>query len=175
VIPTADAPGVSPPPRPAPPQRPDAANYADGVTGRSARPTGRSDTARSTGAACPVHARPGGYLHHVSAIQDRANRVQALLDNRQDNQCQSRPPNSTPHGNVAQGWPKLSHCRRSLGGGMSHVSRRRTRLRCDALPNLAVFDQAAPLRGAGSGAPRAGLWPGGPARRARAVLAALCR
>jgi len=30
----------------------------------------------------------------VSAIQDRANRIQALLDNRQDNQCQSRPPKS---------------------------------------------------------------------------------
>jgi hypothetical protein len=38
------------------------------------------------------------------------------------------------------------------------------------LPNLAVLDQAAPLRGAGSGAPRAGLWPWeAPARRARAV------
>ena len=35
------------------------------------------------------------------------------------------------------------------------------------------YDQAAPLRGAGSGAPRAGLWPcRGPARRARAVPAA---
>jgi len=32
--------------------------------------------------------------------------------------------------------------------------------------------KSAPLRGAGSGAPRAGLWPwGGPARRARAVPA----
>jgi hypothetical protein len=32
------------------------------------------------------------------------------------------------------------------------------------------LNQAAPLRGAGSGAPRAGLWPWrGPARRARAV------
>ncbi len=40
-----------------------------------------------------------------------------------------------------------------------------------ALPNLAVFDQAAPLRGAGSGAPRAGLCLGRPARRARAVPA----
>ena len=33
-----------------------------------------------------------------------------------------------------------------------------------ALPNSAVFDQAAPLRGAGSGAPRAGLCAGAPAR-----------
>jgi len=42
----------------------------------------------------PVHSCPGGYLHHLSAIQDRADRVQALFDNRQDNQCQSRPPQS---------------------------------------------------------------------------------
>ena len=42
----------------------------------------------------PVHSRPGGYLANLSAIQDRPDRVQALLDNRQDNQCQSRPPRS---------------------------------------------------------------------------------
>jgi hypothetical protein len=36
------------------------------------------------------------------------------------------------------------------------------------------YNQAAPLSGAGSGAPRAGLWPWrGPARRARAVPASL--
>jgi hypothetical protein len=29
----------------------------------------------------PVHSQPSRHLHHVSAIQDRANRVQALLDN----------------------------------------------------------------------------------------------
>jgi predicted nucleic acid-binding protein len=40
----------------------------------------------------PVRPCQDGYLHHVGAIQDRANRVQPLLDNRQDNQCQSRPP-----------------------------------------------------------------------------------
>jgi hypothetical protein len=40
----------------------------------------------------PVHTHPGSYLSNLSAIQDRADRVQALLDNRQDNQCQSRPP-----------------------------------------------------------------------------------
>jgi hypothetical protein len=40
----------------------------------------------------PVHSHLGGNLDHISAIQDRTNRVQALLDNRQDNQCQSRPP-----------------------------------------------------------------------------------
>jgi hypothetical protein len=42
-------------------------------------------------------------------------------------------------------------------------------LRCRIEPYLI---KAAPLRGAGSGAPRAGLWPWrGPARRARAVPA----
>jgi hypothetical protein len=40
----------------------------------------------------PVHSQPGGHLCDLSAVQDRADRVQALLDNRQDNQCQSRPP-----------------------------------------------------------------------------------
>jgi hypothetical protein len=29
----------------------------------------------------PVHTGPGGYFHHLSAIQDCANRIQALLDN----------------------------------------------------------------------------------------------
>jgi len=28
---------------------------------------------------------PGGYLDNISASQDRTNRVQALLENRQDN------------------------------------------------------------------------------------------
>ena len=40
----------------------------------------------------PVHPHLGGYVDYVSAIQDRADRVQAPFDNRQDNQCQSRPP-----------------------------------------------------------------------------------
>src|SRR5215475_3263767 len=40
----------------------------------------------------PVHSQTGSYLRHPGAVQDRADRVQALLDNRQDNQCQSRPP-----------------------------------------------------------------------------------
>jgi hypothetical protein len=45
----------------------------------------------------PVHCRPvhrhlGGYLGHLSAIQNCADRVQTLFDNRQDNQCQSQPP-----------------------------------------------------------------------------------
>jgi len=40
----------------------------------------------------PMHPHLGGYVDHVSTIQDRADRVQALFDNRQDNQCQSRPP-----------------------------------------------------------------------------------
>jgi Helix-turn-helix domain len=74
----------------------------------------------------PVHSHPGSYLSNLSAIQDRANRVQALLDNRQDNQCQSGLPSPTPRGNVAPEWPEQGHCRRSPGRRMSHVSRRRT-------------------------------------------------
>jgi hypothetical protein len=42
----------------------------------------------------PVHSHPGGYLNYFSAIQNCADGIQALLDNRQDNQCQSRPPRS---------------------------------------------------------------------------------
>jgi hypothetical protein len=42
----------------------------------------------------PVHSRPGGYLNYFSAIQNCSHSIQALLDNRQDNQCQSRPPRS---------------------------------------------------------------------------------
>jgi hypothetical protein len=42
----------------------------------------------------PVHAQLSGYLDHLSAVQDRPDRVQALPGNRQDNQCQSRPPQS---------------------------------------------------------------------------------
>jgi hypothetical protein len=42
----------------------------------------------------PVHSRPRGYLNNISAIQDRPDRIQALLHQRQDNQCQSRPPQS---------------------------------------------------------------------------------
>jgi hypothetical protein len=41
-----------------------------------------------------VHTYASGYLDDISAIQNRPDRVQALLDNRQDNQCQSRPPQS---------------------------------------------------------------------------------
>lgn len=39
----------------------------------------------------PVHPNVSGHLHHVRATQHRTNRVQALLDHRQDNQRQSRP------------------------------------------------------------------------------------
>ena len=42
----------------------------------------------------PVHSHPGRYFHDISAIQDRADRIQALLNQRQDDQCQSRPPRS---------------------------------------------------------------------------------
>lgn len=35
-------------------------------------------------------------------------------------------PVQTSRGNIAPKWPKTSHCRRSPGGRMSHISRRRT-------------------------------------------------
>ena len=41
-----------------------------------------------------MHTYASGYADDISAIQNRPDRVQALLDNRQDNQCQSRPPQS---------------------------------------------------------------------------------
>ena len=57
-------------------------------------------------------------------------------------------PSPTSRGNVAPEWPKRGHCRRSHGGGMSHVSRRRTRCTCNALPNFTYLIKAAPLRSA---------------------------
>ena len=41
-----------------------------------------------------MHTYASGNADDISAIQNRPDRVQALLDNRQDNQCQSRPPQS---------------------------------------------------------------------------------
>ena len=41
-----------------------------------------------------MHTYASGYADDLSAFQNRPDRVQALLDNRQDNQCQSRPPQS---------------------------------------------------------------------------------
>ena len=40
----------------------------------------------------PVHSQLRGHFHHIRPVQGCPDRVQALLDNRQDNQCQSRPP-----------------------------------------------------------------------------------
>jgi hypothetical protein len=60
----------------------------------------------------PVHPHPGGYLDNISAIKDRTDRVQALLDNRQDNQSQSRPPPSDvprkrrTRADLPPGWKK---------------------------------------------------------------------
>jgi hypothetical protein len=41
-----------------------------------------------------VHTYASRNADDISAIQNRPDRVQALLDNRQDNQCQTRPPQS---------------------------------------------------------------------------------
>ena len=74
----------------------------------------------------PVHTYASGYFDNVSAIQDRPDRIQALLDNRQDNQCQSRPPQSrrpaeTSHQsgrNTARVADQLAEeCRTSVAGG----------------------------------------------------------
>jgi hypothetical protein len=74
----------------------------------------------------PVHSHPGGHLGNLSAIQDRTDRVQALLDNRQDNQSQSRPPQSdAPAETSHQGDRKQAtvadhlaeECRTSIDGG----------------------------------------------------------
>jgi len=40
----------------------------------------------------PMHPHSCGDLNHSSPCQHSPDRVQALLDNRQNNQCQSRPP-----------------------------------------------------------------------------------
>jgi hypothetical protein len=55
-------------------------------------------------------------------------------------------------------------CRRSPGGRLSHVNRRRTSCTYAALPNLAVFDQGGAYGAAGP-APAAGSALGRPARR----------
>jgi hypothetical protein len=48
-----------------------------------------------------MHPEPGRHLTDLSAREDRPDRVQTLLHHRQDNQCQSRPPESeTPHGDA---------------------------------------------------------------------------
>lgn len=74
----------------------------------------------------PMHSTAGGYLHHVRPGQHRTNRVQPLLNNRQDNQRQSRPPRvPTPRGDVGPRVPKRTTvadhladaCRTSADGG----------------------------------------------------------
>ena len=83
--------------------------------------------------ACPpMHRRPvdpnaGSDFRDIRTRQNGTNRVQALLDNRQDNQSQSRPPRSTdaPRRRRAQG-AETDRCRRSTGERVSHISRRKT-------------------------------------------------
>ena len=65
----------------------------------------------------PVHSHPGGYLNNISAIQDRPDRVQALLDNRQDNQTQSRPPQHD--------IPRKRRTRVAETGPLSHITWRK--------------------------------------------------
>jgi hypothetical protein len=79
----------------------------------------------------PVHSRQGSYLHHVSAIQDRANRIQALLDNRQDNQCQSRPPQSDA--------PRKRRTRMAETRPLSQITWRRNVARQSPEDNLGIL------------------------------------
>ena len=76
----------------------------------------------------PVHPDAGGDLRYIRTRQHGTNRVQALLDHRQDNQRQSRPPRSqTPRGDVGHRVPKqtavadhlANACRTSVDGGQS--------------------------------------------------------
>jgi len=82
----------------------------------------------------PVHPQPGRHLRDVRARQNRPDRVQPLLENRQDNQSHSRPPKVwTPHGDAQLRVAEPARCRTSTGGRPSHINRRRTRHRRDCL------------------------------------------
>src|SRR5215212_4071092 len=74
----------------------------------------------------PVHPDTGSNLGDIRTGQHRTHRVQTLLDNRQDNQSQSRPPRSkTSRGDVGHRVPKqtavadhlANACRTSVDGG----------------------------------------------------------
>ena len=56
-----------------------------------------SNTVHQVPANPPMQSRPAntnllGDLNHAGTTQNRTHSIQTLLDNRQDNQCQSRPP-----------------------------------------------------------------------------------
>jgi len=65
----------------------------------------------------PVHTHMRGDLGHRRASQNRPDRVQALLDHRQDNQCQSRPPRvRTPAATSSPAWPSRATVAHQLAG-----------------------------------------------------------
>ena len=71
----------------------------------------------------PMHTYPSGDLDDISPCQHSPDRVQALLDNRQDNQSQSRPPEiPTPRGDIEPRLTETDHCRRSPGGRVSRIT-----------------------------------------------------
>ena len=75
----------------------------------------------------PVHSHPGSYRRYLSAVQDRTNRVQALLDNRHLHQRQSRPPATpTPANDEDQEKPNNGTCKPCGGTEMSSIYRDRT-------------------------------------------------
>src|SRR5215213_9667782 len=78
----------------------------------------------------PVHPDTGSNLGDIRTGQHRTHRVQTLLDNRQDNQSQSRPPRSkTSRGDVGHRVPKqtavadhlANACRTSVDGGQCYL------------------------------------------------------
>jgi len=72
----------------------------------------------------PARAR---YLRDVRPTHDGSDRVQPLLDDRQDNQRQSRPPRvRAPHGDAAAQSAERGPRRTSPGGRPSRITRRRT-------------------------------------------------
>ena len=74
-----------------------------------------------------MHTRSRRNLDDIHAAQHSPDRVQALLDHRQDNQCQSRPPRVR---NAPRRHPnpdcRSRPSRTSADGPVSHISRRNT-------------------------------------------------
>jgi len=65
---------------------------------------------------------------HAATTKNCTHSIQTLLDNRQDNQCQSRPPQVlTPREDVRTQSADHGHCRASTGGRMSRITWHSTR------------------------------------------------
>ncbi len=70
-----------------------------------------------------MHPDIGRHLVQRHIAQHGAHRVQSQLDDRQDNQCQSRPPQSrTPRGDVIAEGAEAGPRRTSPGAPMSQIT-----------------------------------------------------